>query len=101
MPHYQVNGILYHKGKVYRGGAEVELSEEVAAQLGDTVAPLALADPDKPLDQMTLKELQTVAQAANVEGYSKMRKPELYSVLTGIPVTEKAVADDGDESGSD
>lgn len=101
MPKYLATGIIHKAGKVYRDGAEVELTEEQAAALKDHVAPMELADPDKPLEDMTKKELVAVAQAANVEGYSRMTKDQLYSVLTGIPVPEQAVTDDesaGDRS---
>lgn len=94
MPKFITTGIIVKSGKVYRDGAEIELSEEAAAILKDHVAPMELADPDKPLDEMTKKELVAVAQAANVEGYSRMTKDQLYSVLTGIPIPETAVNDD-------
>lgn len=94
MPTYLVTGIVVKNGKPYKAGTQIELSEEIASQLTGHVAPMELADPDKPLDEMTLKELQSVAQAANLEGYSKMRKAELHSALTGIPIPEQAVIDD-------
>lgn len=103
MPYFKVEGILHHKGKVYRDNDEVEMSAELAAKLKGTVFPLELTDPDKPLDKMTLKELQTVAQKANLEGYSKFDKKSLYAALTGttVPETEEQAVTVDDESDSD
>lgn len=102
MPEYTVIGILGHKGKTFREGDSIDLSEDVAEQLmaNDVVVPKELSDPDKPLDEMTLKELKVVARKANVESYSTKSKAELYAILTGKApeVEEQAVDNDADES---
>lgn len=106
MPSYMVTGIIHKEGKVYRSGDEIVLSESHAAEFPKgELLPMELADPGKPIDQMDKKELVALAQKANLEGYSRMNKGQLYAALTGIPVPEeaKAVTDDGqsDEPASD
>lgn len=92
MPKYITNGIIVQKGRALKDGAVIELTEEQAERLGRKVIPLEVADPDKPIDTLNLKELKDLAKAAGVEGYSRKDKASLVSVLThiqqGIPASE-------------
>ena len=39
------------------------------------------AEPEKPLEKMTVDELKTLAEKAGVEGFETMKKAELVEVL--------------------
>lgn len=68
--------------------AEAKAAEEAASQqepLPPLEEALAEGEPGEPinLEELTVKELQEIAQEHGIEGYSRMKKAELIAALEG------------------
>ena len=84
MPQFYSNSILIQDGKVYRRGQELTLTEEQAEALGNKVIAKDVADPFKPISEMSVKELKSLAKKTGIDGYSNMNKAELASELEAL-----------------
>lgn len=84
--------VLRHKGKTYQPGSTVALDEETAKALGSNVTIAAVAAPEKPLDELTVKKLRELGKVAGVANYWEKDKAQLVAAL-------KAVADNEPSSG--
>lgn len=102
MPEYYSNALLAHKGGVVKYGEKLTLTEEQAAALGSKVIPAEVANPDKPVNEMTIKELKPLAKAANVENYTAMNRSQLVEALSAKQVEQPELTDViADEPSSD
>lgn len=89
---YKANAYLLHQGKRVDVGEEVQLTDEQAKPLleqnkvvkpGETVTAANGGEvkTEKSLEDMTLTELKEIAKAADIDGYSSMKKEELIAAI--------------------
>lgn len=90
MAKYLANGIIEHEGKVYRPGDAIELTEEQAAPLKQKVLPFELADPEKPVSELTVKELRPLAKKAGIEKAGTLNRGELIDELEAVKSDEQS-----------
>lgn len=89
MSKYVAQEFLVHKGELVAIGGTVELTEEQAKRLGakvilqDEAAEDDMVDYDKPLEDMTVKELKAEAKELGITGYSGMDREQLIAAIEG------------------
>lgn len=95
MAEYISNIYLIKNGKtIARPGETVDLSDKEAEAYGSRVVAAEIAIPNKPLQDLKLKELYTLAKRAGVPSYSTLNKGELVAVLSDVKAPEPVVIED-------
>jgi hypothetical protein len=84
---YFAKAYLVDHGKIVKPDETLTLEKVQADKLGEKVKTATVAD----LSKFKLTDLQAIAKAGNVQGYSALNKDQLVAKLTGteVPKEEK------------
>lgn len=91
---YFAKGYLVDHGKIVKPNEILTLEKTQADKLGEKVKAATVTD----LSKFKLADLQAIAKAGNVQGYSTLNKDQLVAKLTG---TEVPKAENAEVTGED